>query len=277
MAIPRDEWLGKAQALAVGQTRRTYHNEEHKQNLVVSNDYDRWWCYCHRCHDGATVYKEHVLVGQAPVQQERVMPWPADAAPLGADAQLTQSIYRMLAPKGIDLSVMLPGVPLMQSKAQGRLLVGTSQGWLGRALGNAQPKWCTYSSKAGPAVFAMHPHDRITPGCTVVLTEDFFSAAKIRWAGVSAVPVACLGTRVHSKLLLQLLGCAQVLIAFDGDSAGAAGYVSTAKRLRGLGLTVHRVAIPEGLDPKDMHAAALKEAVCLSSSTTRSATPVSCT
>lgn len=268
MGLPHNEWLAKAQALPVGQTRRTYHNEEHRANLVVGNAVDRWWAYCHRCHEGGTVMKEHVDLTQAAVQQERVMPWPVDAVPFGVDAELSRYAWRTLLVRGIDLHTMLPDVPLYTSKEQQRLIVGSAQGWLGRALGNVQPKWVAYKSPGKPVpVYATHPHDTVQGD--VVLTEDYFSTLKIRWSlhgqPIARVPVAVLGTSVHTRLLAQLVQVRSVAIAFDGDSAGSSGTLAVAQRLRALGKPVIELRVPEGLDPKDMRSDQIKEMLCSTS------------
>lgn len=265
MPLPHNEWLAKAQALPVGQSRRTYHNEENRANLVVGNDVDRWWAYCHRCHEGGVLMKEHVDLSQAPEQQERVMPWPADAVPFGTDAELSRWAWRTLLGKGIDLHTMLPGVPMYTSKQQKRLIVGSAQGWLGRALGNVQPKWVAYRSPGKPVpVYATHPHDTVQGD--VVLTEDYFSTLKIRWSlhgqPNPRVAVAVLGTSLHTRLLAQLLPCRSVAVAFDGDSAGVRGSLAVAQRLRAMGKTVTEVRVPEGLDPKDMRSDQIKELLC---------------
>ena len=268
MPLPHNEWLAKAQALPVGQSKRTYHNEENRANLVVGNDVDRWWAYCHRCHEGGVLMKEHVDLSQAVQQQERVMPWPADAVPFGTDPVISQYAWRSMLGKGIDLHTMLPGVPMYTSKDQQRLIVGSAQGWLGRALGNVQPKWVAYRSPGKPVpVYATHPHDTVQG--TVVLTEDYFSALKIRWStyGRPLTGVACLGTSLHTRLLAAILVCDRVLVAFDGDGAGRDGTVAVARRLRALGKPVTELHVPDGLDPKDMRSDQIKEMLCLPSTT----------
>ncbi len=261
MALPENEWLLKAQALAIGQTSRTYHNEENRANLVISNHPDCWEAYCHRCHEGGRVYKTHVVVGAEAQVQERFMPWPDDAKPAASD-ELYPSVYRTLLRKGIDLGSTLPGVPLYISRKQGRLILASAQGWLGRAIGNVQPKWCAYSGPGQrPAVFAWHPHDTVQQRC--IITEDYFSALKIRWAldDPKTTAIAALGTRVHNRLAEALLAADEVLFAFDGDRAGAAGWPAAARRLRGLGKRVRICDVPQGLDPKDMQAKQIQEMV----------------
>lgn len=262
MGLPHTEWLAKAQALAVGQTRRTYHNEESRANLIVGNDHDRWWAYCHRCHEGGVLMKEHVVLQVQPAQQERIMPWPADALPYGADPGLSQAAWRMLLPKGIDLHSMLPGVPLWTSQGQQRLIFGSAQGWLGRAIGGVQPKWVAYRSAGQPpAVYATHPADRLAG--TVVLTEDYLSALKIRWAtDAKVMAAACLGTSLHTRCLAQCINCERILLAFDGDEAGQRGSRAVAQRLSALGVNVQQLHVPWGLDPKDMRSDQIKEMLC---------------
>ena len=261
MALPHNEWLHLAQALAVGQSKRTYHNEETRANLSVENLSDRWCAYCHRCHEGGVVMKEHVLLGQEVLVQERRMGWPDDALPVGADPMMYGAALRQCISKGIDLGVMLPGTPLMTSKKHRRLLIGTGQGWIGRGIGNVQPKWVAYFGQHGTQTFATHVEDTDLRGKTVILTEDFFSAMKVRWsiARKNCIAVACLGTRPSNKLLVELLKAHKVVVMFDGDAAGRSGADSTRTRLRGLGVDTSLVSVPEGLDPKDMQAQAIRQ------------------
>ena len=246
--IPTDEWLAEAQRLPVGGQRRVRHNEEHGKAMVVYNDIDRWSCYCHRCGEGGSVQKEHVLLGTAEAQPS-VMPWPQDATPATASSWW-QGAYAMLLSKGIDASRDLAGLPLYITERDRRLLIPTSLGWVGRALANQQPKWVSYG--CAPPVYGLHPHDNPAPGAVWVLTEDLLSAYKVRRAVPEYTAVACLGTRLSTKLLERMLGSIFCVIAFDGDAAGRSGAAKVARRLRGLGLSCRIADTPEGFDPKDL-------------------------
>lgn len=246
--IPTGEWLAEAQRLPIGGQRRVRHNEEHGKAMVVYNDIDRWSCYCHRCGEGGSVQKEHVLLN-VPEAQPSVMPWPQDAIPADTSPRW-RGAYTMLLSKGIDARRDLAGLSLYISDRDRRLLIPTSLGWVGRALAGQQPKWTGYVSAP---VYGMHPHDNPAPGAVWVLTEDLLSAYKVRRAVPEYTAVACLGTRLSTKLLERMLGSIFVILAFDGDAAGRSGAAKVAHRLRGLGLSCRIANTPEGLDPKDLH------------------------
>lgn len=255
--IPPEEWLADAQRLPIGGRRRVRHNEEHGKAMVVYNDIDRWSCYCHRCGEGGVVQKQHVLLG-VPEVQPSVMPYPQDAIPATA-SPWWQGAYTMLLSKGIDASRDLAGLPLYITERDRRLLIPTSLGWIGRALAGQQPKWVSYG--CAPPVYGMHPHDNPAPGAVWVLTEDLLSAYKVRRAVPEYTAVACLGTRLSTKLLERMLGSIFVVIAFDGDAAGRAGAAKVAHRLRGVGLRCRIADTPEGFDPKDMWVSDIRKLV----------------
>ncbi len=248
MSLLRSEWLSKAQKLPVGQSKRVYHNDECRPNLVVQNHGDRWTAYCHRCHTGGVVRKDHAV--PEPPKQKRVMPWPADAKPFAKLAQHEQKLVaKFLSSKGIDFTQMCNDEYTWYSALTRRILFGTRFGWLGRTDCNAEPKWCNYQYPS--ASFAIHPGQQIQE--VVVLTEDYLSALKISWAVPGVEPIALLGTRISTALLAQL--CKQqpkaILGFFDGDAAGDEADKAIGRRLRGLQLPYKSVLRADGYDPKD--------------------------
>jgi len=258
MSLPTSDWLHLAKRLPVGASKRVYHLHEVRANLVVQNHGDRWSCYCHRCHEGGVVRKEHAV--PEPVKQERFTVLPKDVlhyTQLDIPTQLR--IVNFLTSKGVDYETMI-GHPWFSALTQ-RIIFPTSQGFIGRTIVNAEPKWCHYVNPGTgqyPA-FATHTYDVISVK-PVVLTEDYLSALKVRWAVPEVVPIALLGTRLSPKLLHELC-CAQpsyILGFFDGDAAGDAADVSAGKRLRGLGLNYLSVSRTRGYDPKDHYAAELQ-------------------
>lgn len=257
MALPDHEWLHLAQRLAVGQASRAYHKNEATPAMTIRNLPDRWTAYCHRCHQAAVKLKTHAVLSRVP-DQKRFMPWPADAKPLEEWPLYEQeTIFKLLLEKGIDRQVHLAPVPVWYSRDQGRLILGTSLGWIGRATRGQLPKWTGYGYPA-PA-YAAAP-GALVPGAPVVLTEDYLSALKFHWAfrsrGIAGTGVACLGTTLPDKLAVDLIqggrAPARVLVAFDGDRAGSAGRAGVLKRLRGLGVQAVGVDTPGGYDPKDL-------------------------
>jgi hypothetical protein len=254
MAIPAHEFLHHAKSLAVGQSGRFPHKCGPTRVLHVGNAPDRYWCKCYRCHQGGVVEKTHVIL--APIaNQKRFMPWPDDAKDLALWPAYTQEVlFKLLLEKGIDRQVMLGDTHVWYSEKQGRLLFGTRLGWLGRATRGQLPKWAGYGYPAPE--YGAHPLDTPTP--TVVLTEDYLSAMKVRWAihGLPGVSVqALLGTELKTRTLADLLSggtTTRVLTFLDGDSGGWNGVPLVHRRARGMGLSVGNIITPTGKDPKDL-------------------------
>lgn len=260
--IPTEEWLAQAKRLPVGQARRIQHRFEHRQNMVVRNVQEGWACYCHACGEGGFVPKEFVKV-QPQENEPHQQLIPADILPL---EQLEQGqrwrVHSFLAQKGMD-SVHFGGAVLRYSPSKDRLLVGLrgpdGDAWLGRAVGNQQPKWVAYSTPtvgypeyAWPGVWGAGP---------VVITEDPLSAIKVHWAMPGRSVLTSLGTKLPNKLVTALLERGDdVLIWYDGDHAGRAGAEKGAKRLRGLGLNVQWCTVADK-DPKDLTAEQIREVV----------------
>lgn len=244
--LPADEWLSEAKKLPIGGRRRVFHNEEPTAAMVVGNDPDKWWAYCHRCHEGGAVDKDLVVLG-VPEVQPPIMPWPADAMP-AASSRLYRSAYGLLLRKGIDIQTMLPELPLYISERTQRLALPTASGWIGRALAGQQPKWLAYGTAP---VYAVHPHDKDRTG-DWVLTEDYLSAIKVRRACPHVVACAVLGTRIHTRLMEKLLTANSVGLFFDGDKAGDEGAAYAYKRLVALGIPTRLHRPPDGKDPKDL-------------------------
>lgn len=254
MGLPTREWLAQAQRLPVGGSARVRHNNEPTCAMVVANLPDRWIAKCHRCHDGGVQLKQHASLAALP-DQNRFMPWPADAKALLEWPQHTQElVYKLLLGKGFDWQVMAPDVPLWYSEKQGRILFGTRLGWLGRAAHGQLPKWAGYGFPA-PA-YGAHPTDPVHR--VVIITEDLLSALKTRWAVstlYSGVAVhAALGTTLSDRHLRDLVegGCQALWLFLDGDAGGDKGNEIIKRRARGMGLSVRIISTPRDNDPKDL-------------------------
>lgn len=259
MRLPSADWLAQAQRLAVGESRRVRHGREPTAAMTVENLPDRWVAYCHRCNAGGVVMKAHATLSPVP-DQHRFMPWPDDAKPFDDwPLHMREPLYSFLLSKGVDRQSMFPEQPLWYSHKQGRLLFGTTQGWIGRATRGQAPKWAGYGfpapSYGAPVGDPWHPY------CLV--TEDYLSTLKARWA-VRGLPIrvhACLGTVLRDKHLADLLehGTTHLLAFMDGDPAGAKGAANVTRRARGLGLRARSIVCPEGKDPKDLSYEELRE------------------
>lgn len=259
-SLSNDDWIHFAKRCAVGATRRVRHGNEKSDAMTVGNEADRWWAYCQRCKRGAVAFKSHVL--HAPVTRalSNSLGVPADARGLHELAEYERGhVMSHLASKSMD-PLYFEGVPLSWSASRQRLLVHTQSGIMGRdTSGTSGQKWLTYERQ-----HYILP-SRAGESARVLLTEDVYSQVKVQYAVGDAVAVYCtLGTKMHAALLSLLLrrGVSQVVSFYDGDKAGRAGATSNELRLRALGLGLGKDACaPEGLDPKDLSIAAIREHV----------------
>lgn len=261
MALPDSEWLHLAQRLPVGSTGRYRHLRESRPNLVVGHESSHYWAYCQACKEKGKVTKDHVLVtGVKAPATSASLSLPRDLIRVGsADLFTRESIAHFLARKSMDMLYM---PDLWYSAERKRLLIKTKQGWIGRDLtGNSPQKWLTYS--AGCVYLA----NEITQH--VILVEDAFSWIKTAYA-ISTIPswscVCLLGTELRPRLLNNLIrqSVSSVHLLLDGDKAGWAG-AARAKRLLAPYIKSSVGCSPEGLDPKDLQLAQLRELCALHS------------
>lgn len=275
--LPCEEWLPLAQALPVGQAKRYRHRTEARPNLMVSNRPDGWSAWCFACNAGGFKPKEFVRV-QPEAEPDSPRQWlPPDYRDIyECNPRVRHRVAEFLARKGLDLHHHTAGIHVGYSAQQDRLVLecwGRRPGvrFLGRALGDRQPKWITYSSAhSGYAEYAMPIGPYIdqwlgrpeTPATarSFVVVEDYLSALKVQHAAPHALAVASLGTRLSSSLVELILDSGgPVCIMYDGDQAGARGSSAGARRLRGLGVPVREVRPPAGLDPKDLTIQGIQE------------------
>lgn len=256
--IPHEEWLEQAKALPVGRSNRVYHAGERRPNLIVFNNEDNWSCWCHSCHTGGFVPKQHVRLSTGQKQRARGAVLPSDGKPLEElSAADTRRVAKHLASKGMDVKHLV-GTDPTYSPSEDRLLLRCTGGVIGRALHETYVKWCCYrNGLGGTASFAEHPSTNYSD--TIVLTEDYYSALKVRWAmGTRANAIALLGTSAADSLAVRLLG-KHVVLMLDGDAAGRLGSDRVQRRLWGLGVSCRTVYVPDGLDPKDMQRKQIQE------------------
>ena len=260
----RDEWLMQAQQLCVGQKKRIHHGFERTAAMDIYNNADSWSCYCHRCKQGAKVWKEHQHINVQRVDADRVQAVPADVIRLAdASPHIQREIRTFLVTKGIGPDVINEDV-LWYSKDANRLLLLWGGRAMGRALSlNQQPKWLMYGEwQNQPRVWMTKDS-----GCTgtLVITEDALSAHKIAYA-ISTRPVgvlATLGTNLTQRTLMLMLGLGirHVLCAYDGDAAGDAGASAIRQRIQPFGIAYSRVLLPRDLDPKDLSISELQRLI----------------
>jgi hypothetical protein len=271
--LPLKDWLQYAKRLPIGQTQRLRHQcpgrvrSTNATNMVVSNKQDRYVAYCQSCRKGGVEMKTHVRLVSVP-DQHRFMPWPDDAVNW-QDVEQAPALRALLLDKGIDAQVMCPDQVIWYSKRQQRLLFGTALGWIGRAAAGQSPKWTGYGYPS-PA-YHKHPADDWKD--VWVVTEDYLSALKVRWATPEFTAVGLCGTAMPDALGAQLVKQQPTLVVtfMDGDKAGRDGAVRVAHRVRGLGFECVDIATPEGCDPKDLHQQQLRDLIHGAVNTARSA------
>jgi hypothetical protein len=247
MIHPTDsDWLRKAQGLAVGCTQRVRHGSESRSNLVIGNTNDRWYCYCHACHEGGVVLKEHVVLDVAPPKSADVT-LPDDLIDMPIEA------LRFLHSKNMDMTYF-DGVPVKYSPSRKRIIIGTPAKAMGRDITGKSPmKWITYNRQTYLG--------NVQPN--TVFVEDTFSYYKVKWAlSDTTMGVVCtLGTSISQPLLLEILKRSKrVVFFYDGDAAGLRGARAEAQRVRQLGIEAagNLFNAPTGLDPKDMAVLAIR-------------------
>lgn len=250
--IHPDEWLQDAKSCHVGGSKRVYHGRESNPNMVVWNNEDSWSCWCHKCHKGGKVRKELVQIRHKQPEKLPSRGVPRDLLPISyvtTNKIVTEWMPRMIRhwqEKGVSFQVLERYNPMF-SVADQRIVFHTEQGVIGRDLsGQSKAKWYNYTDGMRFAV----AHKGEYSG--MVLTEDFYSAAKISFY-TPYMGIACLGTRVAPALTVLLLD-AGVPIGYmlDGDKAGHDGEHYYGRMFGVLGLDARKITTPEGLDPKDL-------------------------
>lgn len=265
--LQSSEWLSDAEKVPVGQSRRVYHGAEKRPNLIVWNNTDSWSCYCHACHDGGKVYKE-VL------QPVAVVP-PKFQKYLSASDCLTlpelstkfpdkfKRLVLFLHSKHMSTTLLMPYSPLYNC-IDDRLVLGYNGAFIGRDITGVHPaKWFKYHSAVPMDFMYLQGGIKHSTREPVVLTEDLFSAIKVReYTRLSTL--WCSGTHISDAILAFLTLPRQGLtlfpvLAFDGDKAGWQATRVADKRLSVRGVPFGKVVIPDGLDPKDLDHRELNE------------------
>ena len=264
MSLHRGEWLAQAQRLAVGRKQRVRHGFEASAAMDVYNDTEKWSAYCHRCHEGATVYKEHQQVRRVIVEPDRIAPVPATLIRLSDATEYEQRrCWELLCRKGCPPGVV-PEEMLWFDRSVQRLMLRSGTLALGRSLDQRRlPKWLPYGAWHGlPMTWTTRSdaggtrHAASVKSTSLILTEDALSAHKVAKAIDCYAPnaalsvVATLGTIITDRFLPNVIGRPAVICMYDGDPAGEAGFLSMRKRLSVWGQPVLDMRPLKG-DPKN--------------------------
>lgn len=248
--IQEHEWLQQAKRLSIGMRMRVRHGRERRLNMTIANERDRWWAYCNACKEGGVVLKEHVLLSTAIPVVEVDFTIPDDLQPvLGSEYE--DAVGKFLASKGM----MFPYLPKLwfSMRTKRVCLQDDTGGWHGRDLTDrSNAKWLHYNK----------PHITGTVRARTVITEDILSMYKVRFAMRASPEIGTattLGAGCSTTAALALKNCTTLVWAYDGDKAGDDGYKSASKRMRVLVPRQLRARPPDGLDPKDMDCADIRE------------------
>lgn len=259
MSLDRSEWLESAQRLPIGGKCRVRHNFESRSNLMLFNNGDSWSCWCFACNEGGKVYKEHAqLIPNDLPCTTLPLKIPGDCRALqDASQEDKHKVYKYLLKRGLDPKVNMDGVEVLVSPSTGRLLLKQQGGaYVGRGYLGQKVKALTFCNGIAPK-YAHHPAD---PGDfkdkVVVLTEDYLSALKVRFAMKEhgdVVVVSVQGSSIPTAIIPKLLNAKSIQIMLDGDAPGIAGAKKIYHRLKGLIQHVSIINTPLGKDPKDLH------------------------
>jgi DNA primase len=181
-------------------------------------------------------------------------------------------IYRFLEKRGFEPAILeraglltardQNNVPRYYDRFRGRLMIpirdekGNIIAFGGRVLGEGQPKYL--NSPETPLIFKSrtlfhlnHARKIIRKKQRVILMEGYMDVITAHQYGVEDV-VATLGTSLnegHAKLLKRHVQ--EVIICYDGDSAGQSAAAKGAEILKEAGLQVKIATIPNRWDPDE--------------------------
>lgn len=263
--MQRHEWLSLAQKVPVGQSRRHYHGAESRPNLKVWNNTDSWSCWCHACHDGATVYKEVLQkVTETPVVLQKYLS-SSDCCTLPELARLHPQRFKkvvvLLHKKRVSTALLAPWEPVY-NLTDDRLVFTFGGASIGRdCTERSHAKWFHYYSQKPMDFLYLQGENTHSTREPIVLTEDLFSAMKVQqYTGLSAL--CCFGTHVSDAIVGFLTYPSSnyyPILAFDGDKAGWRATRDASKRLGIRGVEFTTVKIKDGYDPKDYTCSELNE------------------
>lgn len=247
-----EEWLRVAQSLPVGHSTRIRHGHELRDNLVVHNRPDRWSAWCFRCNRGWTERKTHVKQLEIKVEHKDWKKLPEDLQH-PPEHIMADRLWRYGITEHPALQIC--GYWPRYSPSAQRLYLIRGDQWEGRTVSNEStaPKWVhshPYSE------FRVHgPSGCRPPKPFIIITEDVLSAVKFAHAlhgHREALIVSTHGTGLHREALRLLVQYDTVYFAYDGDEPGDQAFRTARKKLSPFGITMAKLAIPEGHDPKDL-------------------------
>lgn len=251
MNLHPSEWLDLAKQVPVGQKRRVVHGAECTKAMDVWNAPESWSAWCHRCHAGGRVYKQYIqkIDVTAPeykryLEHDKLIPLEE------CERSVLKVIVKLLHDKGMSITTVRDLKP-MYNPSDKRLVFRFKGVFIGRDTTGLSPaKWSIYHHDRQLGYVYLQGSNAYQTREPVILTEDLFSAQKIRYyTGCSTL--CLLGTNFKQDTAHFLLD-KLVVVATDGDLAGDKARRTILKRCELFGIEATAVRIPNGLDPKDL-------------------------
>lgn len=266
--LPDSDWLPHAQRLPVGGRTRVPHDCGEGESLLITRLHDKSTAYCFRC-GGKGFHREHESLEDmlARTSEERSKELSARLSVELPEPRVYDTKEWPLADKvwffkmGMSLR-MIADIGLYWCPAIGRVVLPITEGgkviyWTARSS-SRQPKWLTPDiPKSG--MVARYGEGK---GDSIVLCEDPLSAYKV---GIVCEAWSLLGTKLHDKVLMQLIDRGQRVVTWldddlgrsNGTNPGQQAAKEIASRLRAFGLAHRNVTSPK--DPKHYNDEYIKE------------------
>lgn len=251
MNLHPSEWLDLAKQVPVGQKRRVVHGAECTKAMDVWNAPESWSAFCHRCHAGGRVYKQYIQKVEVTAPEYKRYLDTSKLIPfVDCTRDVQRTIVKLLHDKGMSLTTVRDLKP-MYNTSDKRIVFRFEGVFIGRDTTGLSPaKWSIYHNDNQRGYVYLQGNKVHHTREIVILTEDLFSAQKIRYyTGHSTV--CLLGTNFKQDTAHFLLD-KEVVVATDGDLAGDKARHVIKRRCELFGIPTQSVIIPSGLDPKDL-------------------------
>lgn len=257
--LPDSDWLPHAERLKIGSRTRISHACGEGNSLLITRSYDKSTAYCFRC--GGTGFKrehESLEAKLARTHAEQTSERRVRATVELPEPRVYDTTEWPLRDKvwfykmGLSLR-MIGELGLYWCPSIGRVVLPIIEGdrsvyWTARSS-TRQPKWLTPDVPKDGLVARFG----VGRGDTIVLCEDPLSAYKV---GLVTEAWSLLGTKLHNKVLMQLIERGQRVATWldddkgrsNGSNPGQDAAKQIAARLRAFGLDYRNITSPR--DPK---------------------------
>lgn len=265
--LDRASWLDRAQALKVGEKRRTTHDCGPGSVLTIEHKPTGWSAWCYRCNDKGWAEKEGPSLEdmraaralrarrERAVQGELQPPGPMEFDPGAWPAAARCWVYKA-GLSSFDIDAMgLYWNPELERVIIPCIIMDSVLYWQARAVDGRQPKYLNPGSP-GPEVVPIFGDDG-----PLVLVEDMLSAYRV---GQVARGLCMLGTNLKDSVMRQCLKEDRVIVWLDPDwdKPGRPGQKFARQIVRQLQLAgVDAVNIVSRCDPKLLSEEEIREVI----------------